>query len=203
MEWPDGLTYRPIEAWPGELTRNRRLSPFRAPMKSTVTQLRKELGGIRARNAVLQIALSEGQFRIDGAPRAQAVPDHPGVILSLETPDGAIAFPCDTFNSWQDNLRAIVLTMERLRAIDRYGVTKRGEQYRGWKAIEARPASMFTSVENALATLATIAGLSPRDDPKTLLRIAQRATHPDHGGDRGLWDRVTAAGEYLRVEGIL
>lgn len=46
---------------------------------------------------------------------------------------------------WQANIRAIAKTLEHLRDLDRWGVTKRGEQYTGWKALPAT-ASTFADV---------------------------------------------------------
>lgn len=209
MFWPDGLTYRPIERFPRALTVNRRMSPFSATLKSTLTLMRKELAAIRAKDVVL-IALEEQQFRIDGAPRAGATPEHPGIILSMTTPGGSLSFPCDTFSTWQDNLRAVVLTMERLRAIDRYGVTKSGEQYTGWKELPATATPMpqstheFGSVQEVLDYLADVADI-PVDGhgAAALLRYAQRATHPDHGGSAADFREVSAAERYLRNAGAL
>lgn len=42
---------------------------------------------------------------------------------------GHLSYPCDTFTTLQDNLRVIALALEALRMVDRYGVTRRGEQY--------------------------------------------------------------------------
>lgn len=202
-EWPYGLTLRPITTWPaGALTRNRKLSQFSAPMRSTLKQLTSELAAIKAKNVVMQIALEETQFRNDGYPRAQAKPEHPGVVLSMETPDGPLSFPCDTFSNWQDNLRAIVLTMEKLRAINRYGVTKHGEQYAGWRAIEApAPVVAFSSVDDARDFLRRVASrvdvVSPDMELPRLIRAARRASHPDMGGDSDLFQRVGEAERYL------
>ncbi len=212
-DWPRGLTLRPIEAWPGEYTKNRDFSRFKANLSDTLQQLDRELYAIGAKNVVMQIAMREEDFRIDGRPRAQAKALHPGVILSMETRAGALSFPCDTYRTWQENLRAITLTMEKLRAIDRYGVTKRGEQYRGWKAIEstAMPAS-FDSAADAIKVLWSMvssgpfpqgAALRTPDDLRRMLRRAQQATHPDSGGDRYRWERVAAAESYLRSAGRL
>jgi len=46
--------------------------------------------------------------------------------------------PCDSFKDWEANLRAIALSLERLRAADRYGVTtEEKEQYIGWLRLPA------------------------------------------------------------------
>lgn len=97
MEWPDGLVFRPIEAWPGTLTPEhaRRSSPFSAPMSNTVRLLDAELEhlGIVGGTNVLQLALSRDDLRIDGRPRAQARVAHPGVLLSFSTRPQSKLFP--------------------------------------------------------------------------------------------------------------
>jgi hypothetical protein len=189
------------------MTKNRKLSQFKATLRVTTSQLDKELWNLSAKNPVMQIAMNESDFRNDGFPRAQAKAEHPGIILSLDTAHGALSFPCDTFTTWQDNLRAVVLTMEKLRAIDRYGVTKNDQQYKGWLAIEATAAPAgFATVKEALEFLADVSGhSSPRADPdtlRTMLRKAQRATHPDvTGADSYRFERVSAAEALLRAEG--
>lgn len=206
-DWPSNLTLRPIIAWPTERTRNRKMSQFSSPLRTTLKQLDKELDAIRAKDVVMQIALEEAQFRNDGYPRAGAIPEHPGVILSMHTKDGALSFPCDTFTTWQDNLRAIVLTMERFRGIARYGVTKNGQEYAGFRAIEGARAmpSGFMDSEDAIVFLRGIVGGGTGEalgeDPdslRALVRFAQRAASPDHGGDTATMTRVNLAQEFLR-----
>lgn len=64
----------------------------------------------------LQIALREQDFRVDGLLRAAARPEHPGVVLAIDSQHGPLSYPCDKFTLWRDNLRAIVLGLEALRA---------------------------------------------------------------------------------------
>lgn len=208
-DWPRNLTLRPIESWPGKMTKNRTWSQFKATLSVTTQQLEKELWHLNAKNPVLQIAMTEADFRNDGMPRAQARASHPGIILSMETPKGALSFPCDTYVTWQENLRAVVLTMERLRAIARYGVTQNDQQYKGWLAIEAT--AMPAGFVNSADAIAYLIGIVPTDElpynaaanVKALLRAAQRATHPDSGGDSYRFQRVSAAETFLRAEGRL
>ena len=195
-DWPPGVRIRPIEHWPGELTKSRRTSPFFARWYDTLALLARELKMMNARNVVLQVAIPEGAFRIDGYPRAAARADHPGVILALDSPLGSLSWPCDTFTTWQDNIRAIALSMEALRKMDRYGVTKRGEQYTGWLAIEAPKSGMNrqTAIDTILQYCDVGVGLSDQER----YRVARHATHPDrHGGDREAWDKVEEAAKVL------
>jgi hypothetical protein len=214
-DWPDALKVGPIRSWPGELTRNRASSQFKATLRSTLQLLDREIYHLvdtrkQQESAELLIAIPADQFRLDGRPRAQARAEHPGVIFSLDSRYGHVSYPCDTFTTWQDNLRAIALALEALRKVDRYGVTKRGEQYRGFLAIEATavPAG-FSTADDALAFLGKYLGLGLAEmkvvagAPSRALRRAQRETHPDQGGDAATFQRVSLAEAKLREEGLL
>lgn len=203
MKYPSGMTLRPLQSWPREFTHPRRRSPFRAGWSDTIDLLDRELHklGSYNRNApsVLQIAMREQDFRLDGLPRASAIPDHPGVILHIEAAaQGPLSFPCDAFDRWQDNLRAIALALEALRKVDRYGITPGNEQYTGWKAIEATPT--VDAKAAAERFLREYAGHQYGEVP-TMANIHRRArakAHPDrNGGDQSNWDKVEHAAKVL------
>lgn len=220
-DWPDGLQSGPIREWPGTLRapeareRAKFMRPGRwrdgkwipqspVPLTRTLADLRRELEALRAIDPVMLIAVDPGQFRIDGRPYAKARPEHPGVILTFEIPKiGTVSYPCDKYTRWEDNLRAIVLSLEALRLVDRHGVTRRGEQYRGFLAIEATaaPAGFATAAE-AQGFLEIIVG-TRQLGLRQLLREAQRQSHPDHGGDASVFQRVSLAEAKLRQEGML
>ncbi|AWN03563.1 hypothetical protein PBI_HYPERION_48 [Microbacterium phage Hyperion] len=209
-EWPDRLTVGPIREWPGAHTRSRRSAPFRyggKPVKLTTTlsELDTELRAVAAKDAELLVAIDPAKFRRDGRPYSNAIADHPGVILSFEIPKlGRVSYPCDTFTTWEDNLRAVVLSLEALRKVDRYGTTQHREQYRGFLAIEATAAPAgFVNVDEALEWLALIADVSRLGEPRSILRLAQRAAHPDQGGDPATFQRVSLAEAVLRKAGLL
>ena len=203
--WPPNLHVRPIQSWPGEHTPGRSRAPFRSPWRATLDLLDRELHAVHALTPVLQVAIDEREFRLDGYPRANASFTHPGVILAFDTKRiGSLSFPCDRFDHWQDNLRAIALGMEALRKVDRYGITRRNEQYTGWRAIGsglAMPGRM--TVDEARTVLVEHSGIAGADgisDPRTLVRLARGTTHPDrHDGDRTAWDKVEQAALALGV----
>lgn len=201
--YPSNLVLRPLEGWPHQFTKGRRVAPFTASWSTTNVQLGAELrhlGATRDRPAVMQLAIDEAQFRRDGMPRADAKPTHPGVIVNIQSAQGTLSFPCDTFTRWPDNLRAIALALEALRKVDRYGVTQTGQQYRGWLAIDAKPAG--SAVEAAYALLCTIAGTDRITSGSLLVRNARKLAHPDvNNGDRAQWERVEAAVGVLRRAG--
>lgn len=200
--YPTGMRLRPIAAWPGALTADRIRSPFSAPWADTLDKLDRELWhlGPASRNAdaVLQIAMREQDFRLDGMPCANSAPEHPGVILNVESTKGALSFPCDRFTRWQDNLRAIALGLEGLRRLDRYGITAGSQQYTGWRQLDSGPAPSSTA--DAEATLRLFGGRKADGETvRDVYRRAVKATHPDRGGRREDFERVQAAAERLGV----
>lgn len=209
--WPEAMKVGPIRDWPGELTRSRKSSPFRAGLSDTLDVLDREIWQLtdnrtQRESAELLIAIPAGDlWRLDGRPRAHAVAEHPGVIFSLDSKHGPLSYPCDTFTSWQDNLRAVALALEALRKVDRYGVTKRGEQYRGFLAIEATAAPAgFATVHDAQQWCKVIAGYEPDETwTRRIFREAQRTAHPDQGGDAATFQRVSLAEAKLREEGLI
>lgn len=218
--WPETMKVAPIREWPGELTRVRKPSQFSASLTSTLDLLDREIWHLtdtrtQQESAELLIAIPAGDlWRLDGKPRAHADPEHPGVIFSLDSKHGHLSYPCDTFTTWKDNLRAIALALEALRKVDRYGVTKRGEQYRGFLAIEATAAPAgFATAEAARAFLLDVimkerGGVTPSAEEllsttSDVLRRAKRITHPDMGGDAAAFQRVMLAEAKLREAGLL
>lgn len=219
--YPQCMVLRPIQAWPGAQTRERVRSTFSASWSATLGLLDRELhhlgNGWRRPESVLQIAMQEKDFRLDGMPRANAVAAHPGVILSIDSTKGHLSFPCDKFDRWQDNLRAIALSLEALRKVDRYGTTPNHEQYTGWRAIESAAPSVDKVLEAALLLRATAwpeESLASREvfapkiatDPTiatNTYRQARAKSHPDRNhGDQTAWDAVEAAANTLRAAGV-
>jgi hypothetical protein len=185
--------FRPIDSWPGPLRAKRKTSPFRSSYRDTINLLGTEVGYLRATRVIIQIAITEGEIRNDGLPRADCQPSHPGVIVSMETPNGPLRFPCDAFPRWTDNLRAIALALEALRRVNRYGVTRRGEQYTGWKALPPAAAEPQLDPAAAATVLARLAQLTPVqaslfltsvDQYRAGYRMAAMLTHPDRGGNQ-------------------
>jgi hypothetical protein len=175
------LIVRPLSLWPHPETRSRRQSNFSAPWSSTTELLEREVRHLGARRAVLQMAIGESDLRIDGGIRASARPTHPGVAVSFESRHGSLEYATDVFTDWQDNVRAVALGLEALRRVDRYGIGRRGEQYAGWKQLEAGGASSSRGRD----LIREHGGV----------RAALMATHPDHGGDPQDFADVQAARE--------
>lgn len=200
------LTTRPIDSWPRPETRGRGYSPFKATYRSTLALLDRELSMLNAKNAVLQIDVREIDLRLDGQLRANARAQGPRVCLAFDSKHGPLKYHCDRWNDWQANLRGIALGLEAQRKLERYGITSRGEQYTGWKAlgggIEMGPATMtreeaarFLSIEHEddgqdWWTDDVLNDLGFRAD---IYRAAAKRLHPDTGGDTAKFQRLQDA----------
>lgn len=208
-DWPSTLQVAPIREWPGAMTARRRRSDFSASWSTTLADLSREMKNLAAKNGELLVAIRPADFRLDGRPRANAKQEHPGVILSFDSNVGHLSYPCDAFTGWQDNVRAIALALEALRKVDRYGVTKRGEQYRGFLALEATAApAAYATAEDALGFIRAMSGERPEQGDRAgvarALRLAKRNSHPDTlGGSADVFQKVSIAEAKLREAGLL
>lgn len=168
--------------------------PFSAPLRRTVALLNDELRHIAAKHAILELDLRDRDVRLDGFPRADARPATPAVVLSFDSKHGPLRYATGEFDTWQDNLRAIALGLQALRAVDRYGISKRGEQYRGYHALppSSDPADNIATVEQARAFL---------DQHGGSFHAAVKKLHPDvpETGDATLYRAAVKARELLEA----
>jgi hypothetical protein len=194
----------------------RERSRFDAKWSSTLELLGREIDHLGGRDVVIEIDVREQDFKLNGELRANArTPEHPAVVVAFETTaHGSMLYRCDRFYApyygqvdWQHNVRAIALTLQALRAVDRYGATETGQQYAGFKALpagRAMPASHMTSTE-ACQILSKLSGktITPGESEQSVrarIREARAVAHPDrNGGDRAVWDQVEQAAQVLGV----
>lgn len=188
------VRFRPLEQWPGkrENFKIRRDATFRSTYPQTLYLLEAELGKLRAKDIVIQVeGLTLEYIRNDGWPKSGNWRNGyggPGVVVTFQSSKGTISMPCDKFLDWQDNLRAIAKSLEALRMVDRYGVTRGNEQYRGWTQIGNGNGKMDRA--SALKFMASLhsspvenlARLSA-EQLRAICRTAKIENHPDRGKD--------------------
>ena len=197
-------------------------SQFTAGWSDTLDVLDRELWHLDAEHVVIEVDVPERGIRVDGQMRADAKVTSPAVRLAFDSKHGPLQYATDRFvrpswqakgaqEDWQHNLRAIALGLEALRRVDRYGITRRGEQYTGWKALPAgagapiaMPAAMNS--DEAARLLIELSGfrgtvterhvnqvINSPEQRTQLYRQAVKKLHPDNGGDRALFDRLQEA----------
>lgn len=189
---------------------------FRATWDSTLELLAYEAGQLGAQSVVIQVDASAADIRKDGMLKTRARVGHPGAVVSFDSEYGPLRYATDQYEQrwagampgWQANVRAVALALAALRAVDRYGVTRRGEQYRGWTALPASAAGSsmhFTTQDEAstwMRKAATEAGISlgQWDSYDSLYRLLAKRMHPDmESGNADLWERLDAAAGLLGV----
>lgn len=186
-------TFRPLDVWPhGSTPTDQRRSrwTFKAGWDQTLTLLDRELRHLGATGVIIGCGLREADIRRDGWPRVNAQrPVHPGVEVSfdgvpLTGPMRRLVYATDICERWDHNIRAVGLGLEALRAVDRHGITRAGEQYAGFRALpsgrEHEPSAQRGRVLVA---------------EHGSVRAALMATHPDRGGDPAAFADVQAARE--------
>ncbi|HWT00217.1 MAG TPA: hypothetical protein VN256_08215 [Pyrinomonadaceae bacterium] len=234
----EDFQFEALERWPYAKPSGRRAT-FKANYSKTLAQLRAELTRAGARRPIIQTGHRGEDIRFDGLPKANArTPRFPGVCLIFEKwkPIGrkneqgqplgvyeTLEFPCATYSHWEDNLRAIVLTLEALRAVARYGVAGTGAEAAG-KTEEAKQYSGFArkkisdegahhdgrqelTPEAAASILAACAEggwtvqsvLSGRAEMEACFKAAAKKSHPDAGGTDNAFVAVSQAVTVLRA----
>lgn len=116
-------------------------SQFRGSYGKTLKDLERELDHLDAHAITIQAGFPNDKIRNDGWPYSSARPEHPGVVLQFQKKKDVLTFRSLKFATFEENLRAIALTMDALRRVDRYGVVE-GEQYQGFKQIAAPAATV-------------------------------------------------------------
>ncbi len=212
------VTYRPLgHDFPGKkkqyYERQSGLA-FKASWSSTLDLLDKELRQLDADTVIFQIDVREGDIRIDGLPKERAVVSDPAVVVSFQSKYGPLRYSCDLFRDWHINVRAIALGLESLRRVERYGITTRGEQYAGWKALGAGSGPnvgvvlQFSGAREAAAWIldkakadglgaigekAVDVMLTDKEYRTGKFRQAAMKLHPDKGGSSSDWETLSEA----------
>jgi len=171
--------------------------------------LRYELARIDAADVVIEAGYKPNQVRADGWPYSNAVPEHHQVRVSFRRSGVSMSFFQGGFSSGADavayNVWLIGMTLQCLRAVDRYGCTQGGEQYRGWAQLPPGKPSIaaheWASVEDAMRFLSKVGdgavlSVLPADLPR-VYRAAARKAHPDTGGSEDLMARVNRAKDFI------
>lgn len=183
---------RPLAKWKEKIPLEYRKPQFRSTYTKTLDALEYELNKLEAHDILIEAGYNLQQIRNDGWPRGGTSPSHPGVILYFKSKDGPLRFPCGTYSTFEANLHAIALTLENLRAIDRYGVTLGHQQYLGFKELPPAQGEGWT-VEDAAKWLLTRGGypvtersvkdtLDISDVYRSLYKKVAMDLHPDRGG---------------------
>lgn len=181
-----------IDAYPLTWPPGRKRQPYsvRARFKTTlgvaIADLREEVDRLGGTQLVISSNLT---LRRDGLPYAsgQRITDA-GVAVYFTLRRRPMCFACDNWDRVEDNMRAIVKTIEALRGIERWGSGQ--------------------MVEQAFTGFVALPAPEPSDPPWQVLGVSQNASaaqievawrrlasehHPDKGGDAHTMARINTA----------
>ena len=173
-------------SWPRTPDWKRGPSPFKAPPSKAYTELTQELERLGARNVIISSNL---QLRQDGIPYANQ-PRHndEGIAVYFTRKGVDMVLACDKFAKREANMRAITLTIDAIRGIERWGSSDMME--RAFTGFTALP----SSAESWWGVLGVEANARPTEI-EAAYRRRRSETHPDRGGSADTFDAVQRAYE--------
>ncbi len=144
-----------------------------------------------ARDIVISSNLS---LRRDGLPYSgQAQPDDRGIAAYFTLKGEQQCIPCDRWDNIEQNLRAIALTVEALRGLDRWGAKEMVDAaFRGFKAL---PESVIVTPYTARAwyDVLEVSQTASPEVIKAAYRQQMLKAHPDQGGSPEAFAEVQQA----------
>ncbi len=185
LAWPDG--------WPRTPTDLRRRPLFDEQHSKAVKSLAREL---RLLGAIDHVITSDLPTKRDGTPYASRLVDDSGAAVYWRQPDSlgnmvTRVMACDRWHTPAANIRAIALSVEALRGIDRWGSSTIVDRaFAGFAALPPAPTDWRSMLGN------------PRDldTARATYRRLALAAHPDHGGNGADMARLNEAWDAAQRE---
>jgi hypothetical protein len=154
---------------------------MRSGWEASLDKIGEEVEHLKGSDVVIGVVVTESQISMSGALKSggRTAFGHRGAEVSFDTPKrGRLVFHTDAYDDVTQNLRAIGLGLEALRAVDRHGITTSAEQYAGFQMLT----SGVTPVERGRELVTAAGGLT----------AALKRHHPDAGGDAADFAAVDA-----------
>jgi hypothetical protein len=171
LQWPKG--------WPKtESTKREPASRFKnATLSGALNGLQDEVRRLGGKSLVLSSNYTLGNTN----------PKEPGVVAYFEYEGKEVAMPCDRWNRIEGNVRAIALTIEAMRGMERWGAKHMiRAMFSGFRALPDR------SGDDPWETLGIDSGATEKQILEAYRAKAKHA-HPDHGGSSEKFNRLTEA----------
>lgn len=174
------------ESWPRTETHKVKKAQFKD--RSVFTARRELESEVRKFGGVNLIISSNLELKLDGTPRSgQKQPVDRGVAVFFDRKKEPMALACDVYSSVEDNLWALVRTLEALRQIERDGSPALiNRAFKGFAALPDPDARKWWEV---LGVDKTADDAAIKQAYFNLAKIH----HPDRGGDAVMFDQVQKA----------
>jgi hypothetical protein len=182
LTWPDDWGRTPYS--------RRQQSRFRQTFGKARDFLLSEVRRLGGREIILSTNIP---LRNDGLPYSNwREPSDPGVAIYFTYKKSVMSFACDQYVKVVDNLYAIGLTIECLRAIERYGASDMME--RAFRGFSALPAAGWRSILGVSSSVTL-------EEAEHAFRVKCHKGHPDKGGNMDMSVLVQARDEARRELG--
>jgi hypothetical protein len=172
--------------WPHSYARRKevRRSQFSQTFSSARQQLEYELNELDASNIIISMNM---EVTPSGSLKATSrQPSDPAVAVYFVVNGEEKVMACDKWDAVEDNLRAIGLTLEKMRAIDRYGVSEILNRMFHGLNLDALPESISNSKD--WWTVLGVKATASKDEIAKAVRRKKLECHPDrNGGDETKW----------------
>jgi hypothetical protein len=176
--------------WPESWPRTESNKIKRAQFKDrSVFVARKELEFEVRRFGGRDLIISSNlELKLDGTPRSnQRQPTDKGVAVFFERKGESMALACDVYSTVEDNLWALVRTLDALRQIERDGSPALiNRAFKGFAALPDPDARQWWEVLSVDKT-------ADNDTIRKAYFTLARQHHPDKGGDAVMFDQVQKA----------
>lgn len=181
LEWPEG--------WPRTEPHRRVRARYTVEFEKARRELTRELVRLDARNEDLAVLSTNIPIRKDGHPYASypKITD-PGVAVYFWRDGKQHVIACDAWVLVKDNIRAIGLTIEALRAMERSGAS--GILERAYQGFEALPAP---GGEDDWRTVLQVPGCRDLNEANHAYMKLRGNHHPDRGGKAEDFYRINRA----------
>ena len=172
----------------------RKRSQFQVSFAKARDDLLVELKRLTATNIVIS---SNVETRLDGLPYSNRPnPDDPGVAVYFRSFKKEYALGCDKWDRVKDNIRAIGKHIEALRGIERWGVSSVEEAMMPFLLPTASPTYQQNRQDDTFSMWWTVLNVSPNASVEEIKQAYKKLSlthHPDAGGDRNKWERLSKA----------
>lgn len=165
--WPEGVRHAEARTYSRFDDKGKTIHRVRARLRDEV----RRLGG---KDLIISTNM---RTRQDGEPVANAKePDDPAAAVYFDLGGRTVCLACDRWSRLWENLYAIGMTIEAMRAVDRWGVSDLLERiFTGFLAL----------TDDAGKGWAAVLGVSTdatESEIKAAYREKMNDSHPDHGG---------------------
>jgi len=186
LDWPRGRsrTPKPKAALFREGGRPLTLSGAKRRLREQLSAMTRHGQTWRTINIVLTCNIRYTASGARDQKLSRRDPDDSGVALYFDLDRKPHVLACDRWDTVQDNIAAVAAHIEALRGQERWGVADLQQAFAGHVALP-RPSPWWETL--GISADATI------DQINAAYRHAAKTAHPNAGGDRAAWDRLSSA----------